>query len=122
MTVRECARNETLRNRKVPKGAQIVLSPWHLHRHQRLWHDPDSFDPARWETENGRTCMRDAYIPFSAGPRACPGAGFAMIEGPLILSSLLCAYRLSPGHVPPVPVMRLTLRSKNGIRLRLLKR
>ncbi|WP_223252143.1 cytochrome P450 [Paracoccus mutanolyticus] len=89
MTVRQCAAPETLRGRKAPRGAQLVLSPFHLHRHERLWNNPDHFDPARWETENGRACMRDAYIPFSAGARACPGAGFAMIEGPLILSALL---------------------------------
>ncbi len=122
MTVRECARAETLRDRKAPKGAQLVLSPWHLHRHQRLWDNPDAFDPSRWETENGKTCLREAYIPFSAGARACPGAGFAMIEGPLILSALLQAYRLEPGTERPVPIMRLTLRGKNGIHLRLSKR
>ena len=122
MTVRQCAAPETLRGRKAPRGAQLVLSPFHLHRHERLWNNPDHFDPARWETENGRACMRDAYIPFSAGARACPGAGFAMIEGPLILSALLAAYRLEPGVERPVPIMRLTLRGKNGIHLRLSKR
>ena len=84
--------------------------------------NPDAFDPSRWETENGKTCLREAYIPFSAGARACPGAGFAMIEGPLILSALLQAYRLEPGTERPVPIMRLTLRGKNGIHLRLSKR
>lgn len=122
MTVRECAHAETLRDRQAPQGAQIVLSPWHLHRHQRLWTDPDSFDPARWDTENGKTCLREAYIPFSAGPRACPGAGFAMIEGPLILATLLRDYWLEPGTERPVPVMRLTLRGRNGIHLRLRRR
>ena len=122
MTVRECRQAEVLRGRHAPKGAQLVLSPWHLHRHQRLWHDPDNFDPGRWETENGRTCQREAFIPFSAGPRACPGAGFAMIEGPLILAALTRAYRLAPGQERPIPVMRLTLRGKNGIHLRLRKR
>lgn len=122
MTVRQCAHAETLRDRKAPRGAQLVLSPFHLHRHERLWDNPDGFDPARWDTENGKTCMREAYIPFSAGARACPGAGFAMVEGPLILSAILRAYRLQPGDTPPVPIMRLTLRGKNGIHLRLLKR
>ncbi|WP_028716482.1 cytochrome P450 [Paracoccus sp. J39] len=122
MTVRQCAQAESLRGRKAPKGAQLVLSPWHLHRHERLWDNPDGFDPGRWETENGKACQRDAFIPFSAGPRACPGAGFAMIEGPLILSALVGAYRLEPGPERPVPIMRLTLRGKNGIHLRLSKR
>ena len=45
-----------------------------------------------------------------------------MIEGPLILSALLAAYRLEPGVERPVPIMRLTLRGKNGIHLRLSER
>ena len=122
MTVRECRQSETLRDRTAPRGAQLVLSPWHLHRHQKLWDNPDAFDPGRWETENGKTCARSAYIPFSAGARACPGAGFAMIEGPLILSALTQAYNLAPGRARPEPVMRLTVRGKAGIMLRLTPR
>ena len=122
MTVRECRHTETFRDRKAPKGAQLVLSPWHLHRHQRLWQNPDGFDPSRWNTENGKACMRDAFIPFSAGARACPGAGFAMIEGPLILAALMQRYRVAAGSRRAVPIMRLTLRGKNGIWLRLSKR
>ncbi|HSG56261.1 MAG TPA: cytochrome P450, partial [Paracoccaceae bacterium] len=88
MMVRETGCPERLRERDLPKGTQIVISPWHLHRHTRLWDNPDGFDPARWATENGKTCLRDAFIPFSAGARVCTGAGFAMVEGPLILSML----------------------------------
>ena len=99
-----------------------MLSPWHLHRHQKLWDNPDAFDPGRWDTENGKTCARSAYIPFSAGARACPGAGFAMIDGPLILAALTRAYHFSPGRARPEPVMRLTVRGKAGIMLRLTPR
>ncbi|WBU52168.1 cytochrome P450 [Paracoccus sp. SCSIO 75233] len=122
MMVREATCPERFRDRDVPKGAQIVLSPWHLHRHARLWDDPDGFDPARWQTQNGKECLRQAYIPFSAGSRVCPGAGFAMIEGPLILSMILREYRLEPTGTPPVPVARLTVRGRDGIRIRLSPR
>ncbi len=122
MMVREATRAEHFRDRPVPEGAQIIISPWHLHRHDRLWDNPDGFDPARWETENGRQRARDSYIPFSAGQRVCPGAGFAMIEGPLMLALIVRAFRLAPGAVRPVPVARLTLRGRDGIRLRLTPR
>ncbi|APE43287.1 cytochrome [Sulfitobacter alexandrii] len=123
MMVRESTCPEHFRERAVAPGAQLVISPWHLHRHERLWDDPDGFDPARWATENGQKCQRDAYIPFSAGARVCTGAGFAMIEGPLILSRLLRDYRVEavPGRVP-VPVAHLTVRSESGIWLRLTRR
>lgn len=118
MMVREAVCPERFRNRAVPKGAQIVLSPWHLHRHERLWDNPDGFDPARWQTENGKKCQREAYMPFSAGPRVCTGAGFAMVEGPLLLSMLLRRYRFERIEgKDPVPVAFLTVRAKDGIHL-----
>ena len=123
MMVREAACPERFRDRAVPKGAQIVLSPWHLHRHERLWDNPDGFDPARWQTENGKRCMREAYMPFSAGPRVCTGAGFAMVEGPLLLSMLLKRFRFERiESKDPVPVAFLTVRAKDGIPLRVTPR
>ena len=123
MMVREATKSERFRDRDVPKGSQIVLSPWHLHRHQRLWEKPDDFDPARFSTEKGRISLREAFIPFSAGQRVCPGAGFAMIEGPLLLSMLINAFRFEiVEDRPALPVAHLTVRGKNGIWLRLSKR
>lgn len=123
MMVRQNVRRERLRDRDVPPGGQIVLSPWHLHRHERLWDDPDAFDPARFETENGKAGLRRAYIPFSTGPRVCPGAGFAMVEGPLMLAMITRAFRLEvvEGRVPE-PVAYLTVRARDGIWLRLTPR
>ncbi|AWZ21622.1 cytochrome P450 family protein [Roseovarius sp. TM1035] len=123
MMVRETACPERFRDRDIPRGAQVVISPWHLHRHERLWDNPDGFDPARYGTENGKTCLREAFIPFSAGQRVCTGAGFAMIEGPLLLAMLVRAYRLSPvAERPPVPVAHLTVRGRDGIWLKLSPR
>lgn len=123
MYLREAARPECFRGRAVPKGAQVVISPWHLHRHERLWRAPDAFDPARWDTAEGRDSARAAYIPFSAGPRVCPGSAFAMAEGPLILAMILRHYRVAPveGRAP-VPVAQLTVRGKDGIWLQITPR
>ncbi|ASM72243.1 pentalenene oxygenase [Pseudosulfitobacter pseudonitzschiae] len=123
MMVREAACPEHFRNRDVPKGSQLVLSPWHLHRHERLWDRPDNFDPDRWHTENGKTCARSAYMPFSAGARVCTGAGFAMVEGPLILSRILRDFRVTLTDAPPpMPVAHLTVRSERGIPLMVSRR
>ncbi len=123
MMVRESACPETFRERPVPKGAQVVLSPWHLHRHERIWAAPDTFDPDRWQSAEARACARNAYIPFSAGPRVCTGAGFAMIEGPLLLAMLLRRFRFHPvAGREPVPVAHLTVRARGGIWLDLAPR
>jgi cytochrome P450 len=119
MMVREAAAADRLRGRAVARGTQVVLSLWHLHRHERLWAEPHGFDPDRW----AGGCPRGAFLPFSAGPRVCPGAGLAMVEGPLFLALLLARWRLAP--VPgrqPMPVAQLTVRSRDGIWLDLQDR
>jgi cytochrome P450 len=123
MMVRETTGPERFRDRDVPKGAQVVLSPWHLQRHERIWDRPDAFDPDRWQTEAGRASARDGNIPFSSGPRVCTGAGFAMLEGVLLLALLVrsCRFELAPGPLP-VPVAHLTVRARDGIRLVVRKR
>ncbi len=123
MMVREAAGPEQFRDRTVPRGAQIVLSPWHLHRHERLWPDPDAFDPERWMDGRAAEPARAAYIPFSAGPRVCPGAGFAMAEGVLLLGLLVRAFQFAPVAGPlPVPQAHLTVRARDGIRLSVVRR
>lgn len=119
MLVRETARPEEFRGRTLRKGAQVVISPWHLHRHERLWERPDDFDPDRWAGE----VPQGGYLPFSRGPRVCPGAGFAMLEGTLMLAHLVRAFRFQAveGRVP-VPVAHLTVRAKDGIWLRVSRR
>lgn len=123
MMVRENRCPEEMRGRQVVAGAQIVLSPWHLHRHERIWERPDDFDPDRWQTEAGRLCARDAYMPFSSGPRVCTGAGFAMVEGVLLLAMFARAFRFEAiKGDEPVPVAHLTVRAKDGIRLKITRR
>lgn len=123
MMVRENLKPETFRQRNVPEGAQVVLSPWHLHRNDRHWDDPDEFDPDRWQEAEGRKAAREAYMPFSAGPRVCPGAGFAMAEGVLLLAAFARSFRFDAvrGKIP-VPVAHLTVRGKDGIWLEATRR
>lgn len=121
MMVRETRRPEPLRNREAPVGAPLVLSPWHLHRNPRYWDNPDVFDPERFSRADAQEAQRRAYLPFSAGPRICPGAGFAMAEMVVILSELLRHFTVVPGP-EPVPVAHLTIRGRDGIRVALQPR
>jgi cytochrome P450 len=100
----------------IPKGATVIISPWLLHRHRRLWKDPDVFDPDRFSPEQVGARHRFAYIPFGAGPRICIGAPFAMAEGVMILASIAQRYRLRlvPGSTVE-PVGLITLRPRDGL-------
>lgn len=123
MMVRENLKQETFRNRKIKVGSQIVISPWHLGRHQRFWDKPDVFDPDRWDRPETKKPAREAYIPFSTGPRVCSGAGFAMVEGVLLLAMLAKSFEFSAVEgKTPVPAAHLTVRAKDGIHLTLRPR
>ncbi|MEM8978204.1 MAG: cytochrome P450 [Pseudomonadota bacterium] len=119
MMVRAAQQTEHFRKCDIKPGDQIVISPWHLHRNGRYWDTPDHFDPSRWDVTS--RCPREAYKPFSSGPRVCPGAGFAMVEGPLLLARLVQSYRFEPCNTP-VPVAHLTVRSRDGIALKVSAR
>jgi cytochrome P450 len=123
MMVRETTCPEEFRGRAVAPGAQVVLSPWHLGRHERIWDAPDAFDPDRWTREETKAAARDGWLPFSSGPRVCTGAGFAMVEGVLLLALLVRAFRFEvvEGRVP-VPVAHLTVRARDGVWLRVTRR
>lgn len=120
---REAAQTCPMRDKVVPKGASVVISPWLIHRHRERWHDPDAFNPDRFDDADSRESIRSAYLPFGMGPRVCMGAAFALQEATLILTSVLRAFRIEPvANHTPMPVGRLTIRSDNGVRVRLVPR
>lgn len=84
----------------VRKGDVILISPWLLHRHEKLWHDPDAFIPTRFMSD--APVDRFAYLPFGIGPRICLGAHFALVEAMLALASIVGAFRISLIDQKPV--------------------
>lgn len=118
MMVREPVQDEEFRKRNVPKGAQLVISPWHLHRHEKLWKNPHGFNPRRWLSGADKHAQRHGYMPFSTGQRVCPGASFAMAEGVIFLAAILRRFKITGDDARvPAPQAFLTVRSKNGIDL-----
>ena len=115
---REAIGEDWLAGARIPAGTTVTVAPYLLHRHRRLWKDPDAFDPERFLGANRGAIDRYAYIPFGAGPRVCIGMSFALQEAVIVLAHLLRAFRfeLLPGHVVE-PVQRVTLRSRYGMRM-----
>ncbi|UJR84879.1 cytochrome P450 [Sandaracinus amylolyticus] len=101
----------------IPAKTIVFASQWVTHRHPRFWDDPEGFDPDRWLPERAKAMHRHQFFPFAAGPRMCIGAGFAMMEGQLVLATIARRYRvdLLPGHAI-VPEPLITLRPKHGVR------
>ena len=112
-----------MRDKVIPADSIISVSPWLMGRHTRYWQKPDAFDPDRFDRPETAEPQRNCYMPFSKGPRVCLGAAFAQQEAAIILAGLVRRYRFDP--VPgfePKPAGRLTVRSTNGIQLRVTKR
>lgn len=99
---------------KIPKGANVAVAPWIIHRHRKLWDRPNVFDPERFAP--GVERPRFAHIPFSGGPRVCIGAQFAMAEAQLILATFAQRFRLAlpPGHQVKIH-HRVTMRPAGGL-------
>jgi unspecific monooxygenase len=79
--------------RKIKAHDVILMAPWILHRHERLWQEPNAFLPQRFMAPNPPP-ERFAYLPFGAGPRVCIGAHFAQVEATLALAKLIGAFRV----------------------------
>ena len=107
-----------MRDKRLEPGSMLVISPWLIQRNERNWPCPHGFDPDRFESPEGAAMAKKAYLPFGKGPRLCVGAGFAQQEAMVVLAKLVQRFRItSPADAKPEPVSRLTLRSRDGIRL-----
>lgn len=117
---RETLADDELCGRAIPKGTIISIVPWVLHRHRKLWEDPERFDPERFSPERSAGRSRFAYLPFGMGPRVCIGAVFAMTQAMLVLATLGQRYRLrvASGHTVE-PQARVMLRARSGLKMAL---
>lgn len=109
--------------RRLAAGTLVVMPIYAIHRHRRLWDDPDRFDPDRFAPEHEARYSRYQFMPFGAGPRICVGASFALIEATAMLATLVRAARFGvPAGHEPTPISRVTLRPKGGMPLRVWPR
>jgi cytochrome P450 len=118
--VREAAEPDEVAGRTLAPGDLVVVAPWVLHRHERLWSEPDRFDPRRF-LPGAPPVDRFAYLPFGIGPRVCIGAQFALVEACAVLALLLARHRLElvgPRRVLPVAVVTTHPDRRPAFRLR----
>lgn len=120
---RRALAEDVINGQPVPKGTAVIVSPWILHRHKLLWDDPEGFRPERFLPENRKSIDRYVYLPFSAGPRVCIGAAFALQEAMLALATIMRQADIIETAGPePIPTHQITLRSREPLRLRLRAR
>jgi cytochrome P450 len=110
-------------SKKIKRGTMVMIAPWAIHRHQKLWPNPDMFDPGRFSPEREKDIVAGSYIPFGAGPRVCVGAAFATTEATLILARLMARFSFEVEKPDRVrPIARLTTRPAEEIMVRVKMR
>ncbi len=102
----------------IPKGAMLRITPWVLHRDERLFAQAQTFRPERF-LDDALPIPKGAWMPFGAGPRVCLGQHFAMLEMTLLSAMLLQRFSLSlpDGAAPCEPELHVTLRPKTPVAL-----
>jgi cytochrome P450 len=120
---REAVAADMIGEHEVLPGELVSIWPWIIHRHKKLWSDPDAFDSQRFAPGRKHHRHRFQYLPFGAGPRTCVGSRLAMAEGLTILAQWLMRWRFEP--VPGREVRAsgmVTLRPAGGLPLILTPR
>jgi len=104
LVARAATAPDTVAGLPVRKGDLILIAPWLLHRHRKLWQQPAAFMPQRF-MPGAPPPDRFAYMPFGAGPRVCIGAHFAIVEATLALARLIGAFRVElKDRMPVMPL------------------
>ncbi len=127
---REAIGPDRLGDFDLPGRSVVMIAPWVLHRHRRLWREPDAFDPSRFmpdappgSSPGAGSVPRFAYLPFGAGPRVCVGAQFALTEAALVLAMLVQRFEVALEDTRPVlPVAIVTTQPDHPATFRLRAR
>jgi cytochrome P450 len=113
---------DTIAGLPVKKGDLVLIAPWLLHRHEKLWSEPNAFIPARFMPGTPPP-DRFAYLPFGVGARVCIGAHFALVEATLALAKLIGAFRVELlDKAPVMPVAVVTTQPDRSPMFRITRR
>lgn len=118
--VRECAYDQTVRSSdkiyQIPAGTRVTCVLQGVHQQQDSWgEDQADFRPTRWigptssvtipipnsvpQAPNLQPPTKGAFLPWSVGPRICPGMKMAQVEFLSVIWTLFREYRVEAAHV-----------------------
>ncbi len=114
------AEDSELAGFRLPAGSELFLSIYHMHHDPAVFAEPGRFRPRRWETSKPSVYE---YNPFSAGPRMCIGASFALMEIKIVLATMLQRFRFELRNEAVVdPRVAITMAPKGGLLMRVRRR
>ncbi|XDA75257.1 hypothetical protein R6Z07M_005467 [Ovis aries] len=87
----------------IPKGTTLITNLSSVLKDETVWEKPFRFHPEHFLDAQGRFVKQEAFIPFSAGRRACLGEPLARMELFLFFTSLLQHFSFSVPAGQPRP-------------------
>ena len=117
-TIRATVRDATIGPFNVPNGSRVICSHYMTHHLPDIYPEPERFQPERWRDIDP---TQYEYMPFSAGPRACIGAMFAIQVLKISLAVMLQKFRFKvvPGALID-RVVRITMVPRHGMPMSIL--
>jgi cytochrome P450 len=119
---RRCVGGDRIGGFDIPPGEDIILSQWVTHRHPDVWDEPARFEPERFTREREAARHRHAYFPFGAGPRACIGQHFALLEAAVALAVIMRSYEVATTGADVRLAPQITLHPAGPVPCRLTPR
>lgn len=107
-------------NYSIPQGWSILYQIGKTHQDERVYANPEQFDPGRFKAERAEDKAKPyGYIPFGGGVRECLGKEFAKLEMKLFAAQLLREYQweLLPDQNLDL-IMNPTPRPHDGLRVK----
>ncbi|XP_061720502.1 cytochrome P450 6B4-like isoform X2 [Cydia pomonella] len=113
-------------NVTIEKNQLIKIPTLGIHYDERIYPNPEKFDPERFSSENEAARHPCAYLPFGLGPRYCIGIRFAQIQIRMCMAKLLSQFRVEPSKNTPRQLQyeprRVVLYPIGGIPINFIKR
>ncbi|XP_047996586.1 cytochrome P450 6B5-like [Leguminivora glycinivorella] len=113
-------------NLSIEKNQLIKIPTLGIHYDEKIYPNPEKFDPERFSPENAAVRHPCAYLPFGLGPRNCIGIRFAFLQSRVCMAKLLSQFRVEPSKNTPRQLQyetrRVVLYPRGGIPLNFIKR
>ncbi|KAK4561540.1 hypothetical protein LTR86_004858 [Recurvomyces mirabilis] len=104
----------------LPDTCEVAVSPYYVQRNPEVFDEPVTFKPSRWlvddkdkiEKRQAVDKAREAFMPFSIGPRSCIGKRLGMVEVTIVAARILLEFGFrspekgtthAPNCAPQVP-------------------
>lgn len=87
----------------IPKGSMVLYHIFSAHHDPKYWNNPEEFRPERWLSPEGKLLKKEAFLPFSVGPRSCIGEPLAKMELILFIATLLQNFTFHTPDGEPKP-------------------